>query len=405
VLLAFTVGLPVAQARDGAVSPPTCISIINAAVNCPAREGQDALKRAEAQAAEAQKRLEAAEAAAGHPLQPGESQNGEPEFAAFWREEVQRLVMNKAYLQDLRSQLLGGGNILGSSNSAASRPARFISRLVVTAPDVAKEVDFWCEAIGMQRYGTLPGGAAVVAFGPPGVQSGDEGAFFAVEIRPLAATSSGAPKSGPRLSFVQIATPSLIRISKVMANGGELIDGYGYYGLRSPAGVDIRAYVEDRRDPVELVALAAEPGEGFAVASRSLEALGLQPKGPYALVSPEMQAYMPELPQGNVLYAGTVGPGDQQSVQVLLLPTVKEGPKSLLDLLPRGTSIVIDENEKYSLDLLEKQEKPETTFSQVQGTRLAVLAPAGDVKATTAPAQAGGGLAVALELQSVDAAG
>ena len=46
-----------ATARDGRVSPPTCVAIIDAATNCPARPAVGAKKSAEVQLKSAQERL------------------------------------------------------------------------------------------------------------------------------------------------------------------------------------------------------------------------------------------------------------------------------------------------------------------------------------------------------------
>jgi len=377
LLLAVLSSHPAAQARDGAVSPPTCVSIINAAVNCPARQPMGAIRNADAQLKAAEEQLAMAEKEAGVKLGLGESKNGEPELVSFWKAEARRLRMNREFLVDLRSELgLGGGSSTAGGGISSDLP-RFVSRLAIVAPNVEQEVNFWCEALGMQRYAVIPGGGALVAFGPPELDEGDEGGFFGVEIRPSppARLGNSGVLGDARLSFVQVATPSLIRISKVIASGGELIDGYGYYGIRSPAGVDVRAYVDDRRDPVELVALAAAEGEGVEAVCRGLEALGLKSNGPYELVSPETQGYMPEIPPGNMLYSGTVGGGPKQTVQVLVLPVLKRVEKSLLDQLPRGATLIAEPDGKYNLGALEREEAPETTISQLQRASIVVLSP------------------------------
>lgn len=371
LLLAGALAMPAAAgARDGTVAPPTCVAILDAATNCPPRPRRGGISNAQAQLKAAEARLAEAEQQAGKKLALGESQGGEPEMVGFWQAELKRLAMNQDYLQDLRSQIFGAP---GESSQAAQSP-RFVSRLTFKAADVEKEAKFWCEAVGMQRYATLPGGGAVVAYGPPGLLPGEEGGYFAVEILPSQGGSSQlVPDTArtTRLSFVQIATPSLIRISRVIASGGQLIDGYGYYGIRSPAGVQIRAYVDDRRDPVEFVALAANRGE-LAAAGRSLEALGLRPRSPYQNVSPATQEYMPALPDGNMLYAG----GDaKQAVQLLLLPVVEEAPKSFLQQLPRGPSLVINSDSRPEFDVLEQKEEAETPISEVRAS-LTVLVPA-----------------------------
>ena len=134
----------------------------------------------------------------------------------------------------------------------------------------------------MQRYKAFPDGSVIVAFGPPSI-GGEEGGYFGVKIVPTtsqkAEKTSDSSQRSPRLSFVQLTTPALIRISRVVSTGGQVVDGYGYYGVQSPAGVLVRAYVEDRRDPMELIALAVEP-EKLQETSESLKKLGLEARGP-----------------------------------------------------------------------------------------------------------------------------
>eukprot|EP00446_Apocalathium_sp_SHHI-4_P090539 CAMPEP_0177437466 /NCGR_PEP_ID=MMETSP0369-20130122/2216_1 /TAXON_ID=447022 ORGANISM="Scrippsiella hangoei-like, Strain SHHI-4" /NCGR_SAMPLE_ID=MMETSP0369 /ASSEMBLY_ACC=CAM_ASM_000364 /LENGTH=495 /DNA_ID=CAMNT_0018908927 /DNA_START=51 /DNA_END=1538 /DNA_ORIENTATION=+ len=387
VAVASVVVPPVAQARDGTIAPPTCVSIIDSAQNCPARPSKGGTLITEGQLREAQARLDEAEKKAGKKLGLEESQLGELEMVNFWQAELKRLTFNKEVLGNLRSEILSG----------SASPLRFPSRLTIWADDVAKEVEFWCEAIGMQRYESLAGGGAVVAFGPPGLMPGEEGAFFGLEIQP----SSGRPAQGgapsrARLSYVSVATPALIRISRVIASGGVLIDGYGYYDIRSPGGIEVRAYIDDRRDPVEFVALAVNEGEDMAAVGKELEAFGLKPSGPYQMVSPVTQSYMPKLPDGNVLYGG----GDPKlQAQVLVVPIAKPKQKSFFELLPRGASIVMDDQGRPTVDILEQEDEVTTPISLVQGPpRLTVLFPKGAPAPSALAADASGAEAATLEL-------
>eukprot|EP00448_Togula_jolla_P001506 CAMPEP_0170599514 /NCGR_PEP_ID=MMETSP0224-20130122/16836_1 /TAXON_ID=285029 /ORGANISM="Togula jolla, Strain CCCM 725" /LENGTH=464 /DNA_ID=CAMNT_0010924167 /DNA_START=17 /DNA_END=1411 /DNA_ORIENTATION=+ len=385
-LLAVAPLAPV-QARDGSIAPPTCVSIVDAATNCPPRQNSGSLQNAEAQLRAAESKVRE-EGGPGTGPTKASADGTIPVLdtaamaADFWRDEVKRLSMNKAYLEELRSQFRG------KADAAAQNPPRLISRLEISAADVQKEVNFWCEAIGMQKYASLPDGGAVVAFGPPGLASGDEGGYFSLAIRP--ASSQAAPAGGLKLSFVQVATPSLIRISKVFAAGGELVDGYGYYGLKSPAGVQIRGYVDDRRDPVEFVALVADSAPDALLASaKQLESLGLEPRGPYKLVSPITQEYMPTLPVGSVLY----GSGDaKQSTQILLQPATVEQQRSIFEFMP---TLVVEEDQRLSIGMKESPDTPQAIYSEAQDPRLVVLAP----KGTKGPLGASGNSAMALELR------
>lgn len=385
-----------ATARNGAIAPPTCVSIVDAATNCPARPTNGAGRNAEQQLRAANERLRDAEQRKGGPIGVGESETGEAELVAFWRAEQERLNLNRVFLEQLRSTL--------SMGSQADSP-RFVSSLAVSVPDVELEVKFWCEAIGMQRYDSLPGGGAVVAFGPPAIDGEDEGGFFAIELWPRAPSSeprSSAAVDDVRLSFVQLATPSLIRISRVIASGGELIDGYGYYGVKSPGGVEVRAYVDDRRDPFEFVALAAPEGSGFSAADAQLRALGLKPRGAYQLVCPETQEYMPPLPSGSTLYSGGYDP--RQSVQVLLQPIARTKETGLFGFL-RGPTIVTSEEGALSLGMLEQPEQAVAPISTAGSPILSILsqasATASPAPGSLAPSTTGSSLeAVTFELQA-----
>ena len=366
ILSIFLLQPSIAAARDGTVSPPTCVAIIDAAVNCPARPATGAKKNVEVQLKAAKDRLAAAEKEAGKAIGLGESERGEPEMVDFWQKELERIDMNQAYMADL------------SDSMRSDKQTRLVGQLKIETSDVAKEERFWCEALGMQRYASLPGGGVVVGFGPPGF-GGDEGAYFAIKIvLPSQQAQESAKDSGkgPRLSFVQTTTPALVRISRVVGTGGQLIDGYGYYGVQSPAGVMVRAYVEDRRDPIELIALSVEPDE-FAEVSKNLQEAGLEERGPYKLVSPEMQAYMPQLPDGNMLF----GRGDpSKNVQVLLLPDAKEpvdkgGLAGLVKEFGRGPTLVVNEDSSVGVGLLDELERPLVPQSLASRPELTIYGP------------------------------
>eukprot|EP00403_Amphidinium_massartii_P043363 CAMPEP_0178443146 /NCGR_PEP_ID=MMETSP0689_2-20121128/38682_1 /TAXON_ID=160604 /ORGANISM="Amphidinium massartii, Strain CS-259" /LENGTH=474 /DNA_ID=CAMNT_0020067019 /DNA_START=49 /DNA_END=1470 /DNA_ORIENTATION=- len=347
VALAFLL-MPAAavHARDGTISPPTCVAIINAEKNCPPRESSGALKNAEGMLRGAEEKLRAAEKAAGRSLDYGESENGEPEFARFWSDEVARLKMNRAYLDKTVSQL------------KESSPLRVVSRLEIESDDVDLEKKFWCEAIGMQTYAKRPDGSVVVAFGSPSYsRSQDEGGYFSVVIKPSTgkadATSAGDTQgSGLKLSHVQVAVPSMLRLSKVVGSGGEILDSYGYNEVKSPTGVVVRTYVEDRRDPVEFLAFGVPAGPAFEEAKAQLEKLGFKNSGSYQKVSPDMQAYMPDLVPGTVFYTG----GDPtESPQLVLQPVGGSAAKKSGGGFKLPT-LIQDENETFSLAFEEEEE-------------------------------------------------
>lgn len=391
-----SLGSPGALAIDRAVAPPTCPS---EPFKCRARQPEGAIQIAEQKYKEAKLRLREAEAALGLILSPGDLDYSSPYFGRaetteFWRSELQRLLMNKEFLDEVRSTLAAErsqrvGVEAGSKSEALSvsarvgstSPLRLVSRLAIEAQDVEQEARFWCEAIGMQRYGDAAGGGVLVGFGPPGIGAGDEGVFFAIEIRQAAPGSPDAKQrpspgyaakeaeapsgSRSRLSFLQIAVPNQLRVYKITETGGLLLDGYGFYEVRSPAGVLVRAYIDDRRDPVEFVALAADD---IKETGRQLEIMGLRPRGAYVPVS-ITQANMPDLPQGGIMYAGA---DPKKSPGILVLPLTerqfqrKEASSVTLgqDGNPQGNANALDE---------ERPEAAYTPLSYAQSPKVVIL--------------------------------
>merc|ERR550525_388899 len=110
-------------------------------------------------------------------------------------------------------------------------------------------------------------------------------------------------------------------------------------------------------------------------ARQGLESLGFKSGGPYKLVNPATQAYMPDLPPGNIFYSD----GDpKQAAQVLLLPIVEEAPKNFFQQLPRGIGYVQDENSRPEFDVMEQLDAPDVPISGLQGPRLIFSAPPGE---------------------------
>jgi len=402
--LCATLAWPIrSEATDRTIAPPTCPSF---PYECKAREGRSALQRAEAN-------LRAAKQNDSGVLMPGDQPRGVLGFnREFWNAEVQRLAFNKEYMQQLRSQLF-------QSSGDATRP-RLFSRLILRVPNVAKEEEFWCEGLGMQAYGSLPDGGRLVAFGPPGIADYDEGAFFTLEIHPSSLNSNNASKtsgavpdttSGPRLSFVQMALPNQLRPYKILEAGGELGDTQGYFEVKSPAGILVRAYIDDRRDPVELVALAVEQGNALKLCMKELEQLGLQSRASYRMRSPVTQGEMPTLPSPNILY----GSGDSAlSTQLLLLPLVPEetinyfsSPQTLdaLGLVPESPVETL--KGVLGLGKAEEQElvKPYSPISSAEHVDLIVYTPSRDVAPRRKPPISTTTNAASVKLQTIEALG
>jgi len=94
----------------------------------------------------------------------------------------------------------------------------------------------------------------------------------------------------------QICTPNQLRVSQITETGGEFLYGFGYFDLRTPNGVPIRAYVGKRRDPFELIAINSVDPKGLASFHKK-PPLGLSE----AKRIPSFNDYIPNPPRGSVL--------------------------------------------------------------------------------------------------------
>jgi len=175
--------------------------------------------------------------------------------------------------------------------------------------------------------------------------------------------------------LLYIATPSVIRHSRLLNSGGEAIDLYGYWDVKSPSGVRVRAYIDDRRDPIELVGLVSGKvgSSQWDEARHDLETIGLHSNGPYVKRSPTTQSYMPDLPEKSELFA--VKGGDPANVtQVLLLPPQEPKEKPLFSL-PRLPVLVQNQDQGYEIGTLDDDDEPTLPISSTQGAQLVVAAP------------------------------
>jgi len=214
--------------------------------------------------------------------------------------------------------------------------------------------------------------------------------------------------SGPKLSFVQLALPNQLRPYKILEAGGELSDTQGYFEVKSPAGILVRAYIDDRRDPVELVALAVEQGKALKLCMNELEQLGLQSQASYKMHSSVTQGEMPTLPSPNILY----GSGDAAlSTQLLLLPLVPEAtinyfssPQTLdeLGLVPESPIETL--KGVFGLGKADEQElvKPYSPISSADHVDLIVYAPSRDAARRKPPISATTE-AVSVKVQTIEA--
>lgn len=118
---------------------------------------------------------------------------------------------------------------------------------------------------------------------------------------------------GNNIAFLQVGVPTY-RISKMTANGGNVLDAFGIVDVVSPAGLPMRGIVGIRPDPVMLLAVNTPD----VARSRAFyeDTLGMteQPY-PYARPSNGTGQFEPPQPQGSVYVAHT-----PFTMGVLLLP-------------------------------------------------------------------------------------
>lgn len=153
--------------------------------------------------------------------------------------EVGRLERNEAFLAAKRAGVEAGAD-------------RFVQHAVLRVRDLDAEVRFWCDGMGMSRLRarTVNGARTqFVGYGPESLQQ-DDGGMFALEL------VEGADENevGTAFGYLQLALPNMLRVSRIVESGGDIEYSYGYFEIRAPSGCLVKAYVDNRRDPFELVA-------------------------------------------------------------------------------------------------------------------------------------------------------
>lgn len=125
----------------------------------------------------------------------------------------------------------------------------------------------------------------------------------------------GADAPGDNIAFLQVGVPQY-RISKMVSNGGNVIDAYGIVNVVSPCGLPMRGIVGIWPDPMMFVAINCKD---VAESRRFYEQLGFfEQEYPYARPSKGMGQFEPLQPKGSV-YLST----SPNAMGILLL----QGPK------------------------------------------------------------------------------
>jgi hypothetical protein len=132
-------------------------------------------------------------------------------------------------------------------------------------------------------------------------------------VAPLYRVGDTAP--GTNIAYLQLAVPGY-RVSQMVANGGNVLDAYGYVNVVSPSGLPIRSIVGIWPDPIMFVAI----NTADVKASKAFyEQLGfVEQDYPYARPSRGQGQFEPLMPKNSVYMAPS-----PNCMGVLLLPMAK----------------------------------------------------------------------------------
>lgn len=127
---------------------------------------------------------------------------------------------------------------------------------------------------------------------------------------------AGDAAPGNNIAFLQLGVPQY-RVSQMVANGGNILDAYGYVNVVSPAGLPIRSIVGISPDPIMFVALNCP---NVAESKAFYEQLGfVEQEYPYARPSKGTGQFEPMQPAKSVYLAPTTA-----GMGILLLPSKKK---------------------------------------------------------------------------------
>ena len=139
----------------------------------------------------------------------------------------------------------------------------------------------------------------------------------------------GDDAPGNNIAYLQLAVPGY-RISRMVANGGNIIDAFGHADVVSPSGLPIRGIVGISADPIMLVAINCVD---IAVSKLFYERLGFVERDiPYARPSRGTTPFEPAPPAKSVYMSLT-----PESMGILLIPTERRKkavkPNAVVDSL------------------------------------------------------------------------
>lgn len=126
----------------------------------------------------------------------------------------------------------------------------------------------------------------------------------------------GDSEPGNNLAYLQVAVPGY-RISKMIANGGNILDAYGHVEVVSPSGLPIRGIVGIAPDPIMFAAITCANVQASKSYYQKLGFVELDV--PYARPSKGTTPFEPAPPKGSVYMAPS-----PNCMGVLLIPAGKK---------------------------------------------------------------------------------
>ncbi|QDZ24642.1 putative glyoxalase [Chloropicon primus] len=182
----------------------------------------------------------------------------------------------------------------------------FLQHAVLEVKDLDKSVKFWTQGLGMKVNRTR-GNQAFVSFGPETLTAAD-GGKFALEL--VENPSTTQDNSG---QFFQFALSNSLRVNRVANSGGDITFGFGYFEITAPDGYKVVVYIENRRDPFDLVGVYVNDVD--AAAKYYERVFGMAADRSYG--DKEVGRFEPARIKGSVLM--TYGAADENT-GILLVP-------------------------------------------------------------------------------------
>jgi len=153
-------------------------------------------------------------------------------------------------------------------------------------------------------------------------------------------TGNEAP--GDNIAYLQLGVPTY-RISKMVSNGGNILNAYGLVDVVSPSGLPIKAIVGISPDPIMLVALNCQ---NVKKSREFYEQLGFaEQEYPYCRPNQGQGQFEPPQPKNSVYLAPS-----KNSMGVLLLQAEKKGKRMKPNPAVRSLNIVYEPPEGTVVD-------------------------------------------------------